>query len=115
VSPATLNSINEEYLDQEGERLEVFRTRRAIRVTAAQSKKDRIVHAVEELLNTIRIEEISLRALIPSSKTFIGKKEFHRLEKSVDKHFDDVTLQELAQMTETSIVKHPKEKVCIPD
>jgi DNA-binding IscR family transcriptional regulator len=84
-------------------------------VTAAQSKKDRIVHAVEELLNTIRIEEIPLRALIPSSKTFIGRKEFHRLEKSVDRHFDDVTLQELAQITETSIVKHPKEKVCIPD
>jgi hypothetical protein len=115
VSPASLNSINEEYLDQEGERLEVFRTRRAIRVTAAQSKKDRVVHAMEELLNTIRIGEISLRALIPSSKTFIGKKEFHRLEKSVDKHFDDVTLQELAQMTDTSIAKHPKEKVCIPD
>jgi hypothetical protein len=81
-------------------------------VTVAQSKKDRIVHAMVELLNTIRIGEISLRALIPSSKTFIVKKDFHRLEKSIDKHFDNVALQELAQMTETSIVKHPNEKVC---
>jgi hypothetical protein len=84
-------------------------------VTTTQSKKDYIVHAVEELLKTIRIEEIPLGALVPSSKPFIAKKALHRLEIIVDKHFDDPTLQELAQITETSIVKHAKEKVCARD
>lgn len=112
ANPEGLSAVNVDHIVLDDEKLEIFRSRSVIRITTTNVKRNAIVEAFEKLLETIQVEHFPLGAFIPSNSVHIRQKELRSLERSVDRHFDSRTLQELSELTHTSIVKQSKERVC---
>jgi len=104
-----LSSIRAKHLFLEGENLEAFKSRDAIRVTTTHGKKDVVVRAVEEAAKGIQRRKLALGNLYP---TFLGPSIMpQKLKRWAKKNFDDDVLQELSRMTGTSITRKPRHKV----
>ena len=110
ANPYALGSIHETYLILENEKLEAFRSRNVLRVTTSHAKMDMVIQAVQQTLETIRIEKFDLGALAPS-QLFIDTKPT-RIRNWAKTHFDAAALEVLSQLTKTSITKPSKSQVC---
>ncbi|CZT12376.1 uncharacterized protein RCO7_09075 [Rhynchosporium graminicola] len=99
--PSVLDQIHSEHLSQENERLEAFRKRSVIRVTAPHVKKRLIVHEVEAALKRVR------RTTIPLVNLISNPNPSHNTQRSAvrwaNKIYDLATIKELARLTNTSI------------
>jgi hypothetical protein len=99
-----------EHLGLDEEKIEIFLSRSAIRVTTPHFKKNLIVQAVEEALKGIEKRQLALGDIYPVS---LGKPVGGKLHRWAQRNFDDVTLQELGRLTSTSILRKTKHRVCV--
>lgn len=97
-----LDKVNATLLHGNGEKLEAFRSRRVIRVTAPHVKKPFIVQEFEDALKCGRTTTLALKCLVP----FAAKKPtFRQIDRWMAKYFDEATLESLSHLTNTSIVQ----------
>ena len=108
--PSTLATIFSDLLAGELESIEIFQSRRTIRVTTFQYKRAVVVQAVEEAVQGIRREEIRLGDLFPAN--YSSKHKNRNLARWIEKNFDDSVLLELSRITDTQIERLPDFKVC---
>jgi hypothetical protein len=97
-----------EHLVHDGENLEVFLSRSVIRVTTPHFRKTLIIQAIEEALKGVEKRRLALGDLYPAS---LGKPNARKLQKWVQRNFDDASLQELGRLSGTSISRKSKHKV----
>ncbi|KAH7409633.1 mitochondrial inner-membrane-bound regulator-domain-containing protein [Cadophora sp. MPI-SDFR-AT-0126] len=107
---SVLDHIHSDHLRHEDEKLEAFRKRSVIRVTAPHVKKPFIVQEIESALNRARTVTISLADLVPQGP---DKVQNRRVARWVDRNFDPATLQTLGSLTNTSIVQQQKNMLTI--
>lgn len=107
---SVLDHIHSDHLSHEDEKLEAFRKRSVIRVTAPHVKKPFIVQEIESALRRARSVTISLADLVPRSS---DKVESRRVARWVDRNIDPATLQTLGNLTHTSIVQQHKKTLTI--
>ncbi|KAL2069311.1 hypothetical protein VTL71DRAFT_15649 [Oculimacula yallundae] len=106
-----LDLVHSEHLSQEDERLEAFRKRGVIRVTAPQVKKRLIVQEIEGALHRVRRTTLHLAALKPWWG--YGSISSRSVGKWIEKTFDSATLEELERLTNTSIIELEKHRLAI--
>jgi hypothetical protein len=107
---SVLDAIHSEYLVLDEESLEVFLSRSVIRVTTTHFKKNLIVQAVEKALKGVQKRRFAFGSLYPPS---LGKPTGGRLHRWVQRNFSDVALQEVGQLTNTSISRKSKHRVSL--
>ncbi len=90
--------INENYLE-EGDKLEIFRSRGVIRFTTKAVNKEMIIQIIENSLTGIERENLKLSLMLPTQGRGIQP---HR---NIALHFDDATLAEAAVVTDTTITR----------
>ena len=105
---SVLDHIHSDHLRHEDEKLEAFRKRSVIRVTASHVKKPFIVQEIESALRRARSVTIPLADLVPRSS---DKVESRRVARWVDRNIDPATLRTLGNLTNTSIVQQDKKTV----
>jgi hypothetical protein len=105
-----LDTIRAEYLELDGESLEAFPRRSVIRITTSHSKKNLIVQTVAKALKGVERRQLALYDLFlqPMEKGYLKK-----LQRWAQSTFDDAALQELSQLTTTSIARRPHHKVSV--
>jgi hypothetical protein len=101
-----LRLISNKLIASQDEKIEAFRSRGVVRVTAAKEKSESIVHKIQDMLQGIRHLEVDLNALNPKLQG----------PKFVDQKLDEATynesvIDELAQLTETQITRLPNNLV----
>lgn len=99
--------ISDEFLGDQDERIEAFRSRQVIRVTATHEKCKRVVEEIQRILLNVHHIELDMSVLSGYSRGPISKS-----KKRYQNLFPDSMLAELAQLTETEIGHLPNNKVC---
>ncbi|PVH80198.1 hypothetical protein DL98DRAFT_515690 [Cadophora sp. DSE1049] len=107
---SVLDYIHSDHLRHEDEKLEAFRKRSVIRVTAPHVKKPFIVQEIESALKRARSVTISLADLVPHGPDKVHNR---RVARWVDRNVDPATLQTLGSLTNTSIVQQQKKTLII--
>jgi hypothetical protein len=102
---SALDAIYNDDLNHDEERLEVFLSRRAIRVTTTQDRKPWIVSRVQAALGNIRRETINVAHFLPGIKRDAPRFGPKYLD-LVNQHFDKPSLQELGRFTQTVIIRN---------
>ncbi|CAL3964369.1 unnamed protein product [Diplocarpon coronariae] len=97
-----LDNIQSSYLNGEGEKLEVFRSRGVVRLTCLRTKKPFIVHEFDEALKRSRKEHLTLACLVPPGDSKIDNRKIMRWK---EKYLDSSTIQSLGQLTNTCIME----------
>lgn len=103
-----LSGIRNKYLILEGENLEAFPSRSAVRLTTTHAKKNLIVEAVAEAVKSIEKRRLALGDLYPAS---LGTPTTTRLKNWARKNFDDEVLQELSRTSNSSISRKSRHRV----
>ncbi|KAH8811406.1 mitochondrial inner-membrane-bound regulator-domain-containing protein [Xylogone sp. PMI_703] len=103
-----LSVISEEYITDEQEKIEAFKSRGVIRITTTRQKADNIIEQLEEKLHSIQRLEVPFGNLVPAA----NKDDTKQLEKWIRTNIEDV-LPELSRLTRTDIARLPGNKLLI--
>jgi hypothetical protein len=104
-----LGLIASEYINGEDERIDGFRSKHTIRITATRQKSEVIISEIEQVVQNIRREDIYLGDLMQPGHNW------QQLRKWADAQFNSTTIKHLSRMTNTEIDELPKKRVCTPE
>lgn len=101
-----LRVISNKLIASQGEKIETFRSRGVIRVTAAKERSEIIVQEIHNMLQSVRYLEVDLDVLKPESQgPNLVARNLH------ENTYSDSVIEELAQVTETQIAWLPNNTV----
>lgn len=92
--------ISDKLIANQEEKIEAFRARRVIRITAPKEKSNIIVQEVYKVLQTIRHLDVDLNVLLPGQ----GCVESNEI-RTADENYGDFMIDELSRLTETKITR----------
>lgn len=101
-----LKVISDKLISSQEEKIEAFRSRSVVRITATKDKSEAIVQEIQAMLQGVRSLIVDLNALKPGLKG----PEFGA-ESSGKVAYDESVINELAQLTETHIIQLPNNQV----
>ncbi|KAK0110134.1 hypothetical protein ONS95_002787 [Cadophora gregata] len=107
---SVLDHIYSDHLRHEDEKLEAFRKRSVIRVTAPHIKKPFIVQEIESALKRARSITISLADLVPQGPDKIQNR---RVARWATRNVNSSTLQALGALTNCTIAEQQKQTLTI--
>lgn len=96
--------ISDKLIASQEEKIEAFRSRSVVRITAAKEKSEVIIQEIQDMLQGVRSLTIDLNALDSELK---GQEVSSRSDAAID----DSVINELAQLTETHITRLPNNQV----
>lgn len=104
-----LKVISNEFIANQEEKIEAFRSRGVVRITATKEKSENIFQAIRAALRDIRSLTVDLNPLIPSIQSpKAGAKSPNEVI------LDESSITELARLTETHIARLSDNQVSTP-
>ena len=101
-----MNVVSEKLIANQEEKIEAFRSRGVIRITAPKEKSDIIVQEIRNVLQNTRCLKVDLNVLLPGRYDRKTK-----AAKTAGEIYGDSLIHELSRLTETQILRLPNNQV----
>jgi hypothetical protein len=98
--------ISDKLIANQEEKIEAFRARRVIRITAPKEKSSIIVQEIQNVLQNIRHLDVDLNVLLPGQGGMRASE-----TRTADEIYGDFMIDELSRLTETQISRLPRNQV----
>lgn len=100
------NSISVRLIEGAGEQVEIFKTRRVIRITATKDRAAIIAEEIRKFLRSMHRIEVDLSALVETKPSHTNKIKTNNLGQ-----YNALAMEDLARITETNITRLSNDKV----